>query len=92
MEEVKVCIGYKIGNKFSELLPVGAEDTAQCEPVYEDMPGWDASTVGAKHYEALPNAARQYLEKIQSILGVPIDMISTGPDREETIVLRHPYH
>lgn len=92
MEEVKVCVGYKIGSKFSDLLPVGAEDTAQCEPVYEDMPGWDGSTVGVKHYDALPIAARNYLERIQSILGVPIDMISTGPDREETIVLRHPYH
>jgi len=92
MEEVKVCVGYKIHGKFSDLLPVGAEDTAQCEPVYEDMPGWVGSTVGVKDYDALPPLARNYLERIQSILGVPIDMISTGPDREETIVRRHPYH
>lgn len=92
MEEVKVCVGYRIGSRFSDLLPVGAEDTAQCEPVYEDMPGWEESTVGVKIYDALPSPARKYLERIQSILGVPIDMISTGPDREETIVRRHPYH
>jgi adenylosuccinate synthase len=92
MEEVKVCIGYKIGAHFSELLPVGAEDTAQCLPVYEDLPGWDASTVGVKRLVDLPAAARAYLERIESILGVPIDMISTGPEREETIVQRHPFH
>src|SRR6476620_6600587 len=57
MEEVKVCIGYKIGTHFSELLPVGAEDTAQCLPVYEDLPGWDASTVGVKRLVDLPAAA-----------------------------------
>lgn len=92
MEEVKVCVGYKIGNQFSELLPVGAEDTAECEPIYEDLPGWSASTVGIKRLEDLPTAARVYLDRIQNILNVPIDIISTGPERDETIIQRHPFH
>lgn len=91
MEEIKVCVGYKIGNQFSELLPVGAEDTAECEPIYEDLPGWNTSTVGVKRLEDLPAAARAYLDRIANILNVPIDMISTGPERDETIVQRHPF-
>ena len=91
MELVKVCIGYKIDGKVSDLLPAGAEDTARCEPIYEDWPGWNESTVGVKRYDGLPKAACNYLERIQELLGVPVDMISTGPDREETIVLRHPF-
>ena len=55
------------------------------------MPGWSESTVGVQHYEELPKAARNYLERIAEVCGVPIDMVSTGPDRDETIVLRHPF-
>ncbi|MCK4707682.1 MAG: adenylosuccinate synthetase, partial [Gammaproteobacteria bacterium] len=61
------------------------------EPVYEDMPGWKESTVGIKSYDDLPVAAQAYLKRIGEIVDVPIDIISTGPDREETIVLRHPF-
>ena len=92
MREIKICVGYKIDGKFSELLPPCAEDTELCEPVYETMPGWGSSTVGVKQYDSLPNAAQAYLKRIQSLLDVPIDMISTGPDRDETIVLRNPFH
>jgi adenylosuccinate synthase len=59
--------------------------------VYEDLPGWRESTVGARAFEDLPPAARAYLDRIEGICGVPIDIISTGPDREETIVRRHPF-
>jgi adenylosuccinate synthase len=92
MDEVQVCVGYKFDGKMCDLLPVGAEDTARCEPVYETLPGWKGSTVGVKEYGRLPAEARRYLERIESILGVPIDMISTGPDRDETIVRRHPFN
>ena len=92
MDEVQVCVGYKFDGKMCDLLPVGAEDTARCEPVYETLPGWKGSTVGVKEYGALPAEARRYLERIEAILGVPIDMISTGPDRDETIVRRHPFN
>ncbi|MGH8698034.1 MAG: adenylosuccinate synthase, partial [Burkholderiales bacterium] len=91
MDELKVCVGYTIDGAFSELLPVGAEDTARCQPVYEDLPGWRDSTVGARRLEDLPPAARAYLDRIEAICGVTIDLISTGPDREETIVRRHPF-
>ena len=90
-EVVKICVGYKIDGQMSEILPVGAEELARCVPVYEDMPGWQESTVGVKAHEKLPRAARDYLARIEKLTGVPIDMISTGPDREETIVLRHPF-
>jgi len=91
MEELKVCVAYKIDGKLSDLLPSGAEDTARCEPVYEDLPGWRENTVGARRLEDLPRNARAYLDRIAAICDVPIDMISTGPDRAETIVRRHPF-
>jgi adenylosuccinate synthase len=75
----------------SYILPVGAESLAQCEPIYEDMPGWTQSTVGVKSFDQLPEAARNYLRRMEAICEVPIDVISTGPDREETIVMRHPF-
>lgn len=92
MDELKVCVGYRIEGQFSDLLPAGAEDTARCEPVYEDLPGWSESTVGVQRLEALPRNARAYLDRIEAICGVAIDIISTGPDRAETIVRRHPFH
>jgi adenylosuccinate synthase len=91
MDELKVCVGYRIDGQFSDLLPAGADDTARCEPVYEDLPGWSESTVGAQRLEGLPKRARAYLDRIEAICGVTIDMISTGPDRAETIVRRHPF-
>jgi adenylosuccinate synthase len=92
MEQVRVCTGYRVDGKVHELLPFGAEDTERCEPVYRDFPGWRESTVGVKTHDALPANARGYLQFIQEICGVPVDMISTGPDRDETIVRRHPFH
>jgi adenylosuccinate synthase len=91
VEAVKICIGYELEGEFSEILPVGAEELARCLPVYEELPGWMESTVGIRTYEALPRAARAYLERIEKLAGVPVDLISTGPDREETIVRRHPF-
>jgi adenylosuccinate synthase len=92
VEELKICTGYKLDGGFSDILPVGADDLARCEPVYEALPGWSASTVGVKDLPALPVAARAYLKRIEEVCGIPVDMISTGPDREETIVLRHPFN
>ncbi|MDF3035610.1 MAG: purA [Paucimonas sp.] len=91
LETLKLCTGYRIGGKAVDIFPVGAEDAARCEPVYEEMPGWTESTVGAQSMEALPAAARSYVKRIEELVGVPIDMVSTGPDREETLVLRHPF-
>jgi adenylosuccinate synthase len=91
LDTLKLCTGYKLGDKIVDIFPVGAEDAARCEPIYEEMPGWTGTTVGAKTMEALPAAARAYIARIEELVGVPIDMVSTGPDREETIVLRHPF-
>jgi len=96
VETLRLGVGYKLtGNgedeKFSGIMPVGAEELASCEPVYEEMPGWSGSTVGIRNFEQLPMAARNYLKRIEEVCEVSIDMISTGPDREETIVLRHPF-
>jgi adenylosuccinate synthase len=96
VETLRLGVGYKLtGNgeeeKFSGIMPVGAEELASCEPVYEEMPGWSGSTVGIRNFEQLPMAARNYLKRMEEVCEVSIDMISTGPDREETIVLRHPF-
>ena len=91
VEAVKICVGYKLEGTFSEILPVGAEELERCHPVYEELPGWMESTVGIKSYDSLPRAARDYLKRIEALAGVPIDLISTGPERDETIVMRHPY-
>ncbi|MCG2583147.1 adenylosuccinate synthase [Massilia sp. TS11] len=91
LETLKICTGYKLDGRDVDVFPVGAEEAAACVPVYEEMPGWTESTVGAKSLDALPAAARAYIKRIEEVVGIPVDMVSTGPDREETIVLRHPF-
>ncbi len=91
LSSLKLCSGYTLDGKQIDVFPVGAEDAARCQPIYEEMPGWSETTVGAKTMAELPANARAYIERIEALIGVPIDMVSTGPDREETIVLRHPY-
>lgn len=91
LDSLKLCTGYTLGGKTVDIFPVGAEEAAACEPIYEEMPGWKETTVGAKSLAALPGNARAYIKRIEELVGVPIDMVSTGPDREETIVLRHPF-
>lgn len=91
MDAVRLCVGYKVDGGTLDILPSGAETLARCEPIYEEMPGWKDSTVGVKSYDGLPAAAKSYLKRMEEICGVPIDIISTGPDRDETIVLRHPF-
>ncbi len=92
LETLKLCTGYKLNGKVVDIFPVGAEEAAACEPIYEEMPGWKNPTVGAKTMDALPTEARAYIKRIEELVGVPVDMVSTGPDREETIVLRHPFN
>ncbi len=91
LESLKLCTGYRLNGKTVDIFPVGAEEAAACEPVYEEMPGWTDPTVGAKSMKDLPATARAYIARIEELVGVPVDMVSTGPDREETIVLRHPF-
>ena len=91
VETLRLGVGYRLDSAMSDILPVGAELLARCEPVYEDIPGWQQSTVGVKDYRALPINAQRYLERIEQICGVPVDVVSTGPERDETIVRRQPF-
>jgi adenylosuccinate synthase len=88
---LKICIGYKIGDKTVDIFPVGAEDAARCEPIYEEMPGWSESSVGVKTMDGLPANALAYVKRLEALIGVPISMVSTGPERDETIVLQDPF-
>ena len=91
LDTVRICVGYHFGGELRTTPPVGAEGLADCEPVYEDRPGWSDSTVGLRAESDLPKNARAYLDRLERLLDTPIDLISTGPDREETIVRRLPF-
>ncbi|MGN6231655.1 MAG: adenylosuccinate synthase [Trinickia sp.] len=91
LDEVKLCVGYEVDGKHFDLLPRGAAEVARCEPVYETFGGWKESTIGITQWSELPANAQAYLTRVQEVAGVPIDMVSTGPDRDETILLRHPF-
>jgi adenylosuccinate synthase len=91
LPELKICTGYQLNGKVIDLLPMGSDEVADCEPILETMPGWSASTVGATRLDALPEAARAYLARIEALCEIPIDIISTGPERDETILRRHPF-
>ena len=91
LDSIRICTGYSVDGKQIDHLPVGAEGFAAVQPIYEDMPGWKSSTVGVRSYEELPQKARDYLERISEICQVQIAMISTGPDRADTIVVQHPF-
>jgi adenylosuccinate synthase len=91
LDIIRICVGYRVSGSVSPEPPLTVGAYAGVEPVYEELPGWRESTVGITAYDALPANARRYLERLQALVGVPIDMISTGPDRGQTIVLRHPF-
>ena len=91
LESIKLCTGYQYDGATLELPPLGADAIEQCQPIYEEMPGWSQSTVGIQRYEELPENARRYLKRLEEITETSIDIVSTGPDRKETIILRHPF-
>ncbi len=91
LETIKLAVAYRYQGQEILIPPAGAENFADCEPVYIEMPGWSESTVGLKSWDDLPSAAVDYLRKVEEICEVPIDIVSTGPDRTETIVLNHPF-
>ena len=91
MPVVKLCTGYRFRGSTTDILPFGAEAVAQCEPVYEEFPGWSDSTFGVRSWDDLPANARHYLERLAEVTGVPLDIVSTGPDRDQTILLRNPF-
>jgi adenylosuccinate synthase len=91
LQEVLVCTGYRLDGSVVDILPLDADDITRCEPVYETFEGWSETTAGVTRWDDLPARARQYLLRVQELIGVPIDMVSTGPDRDHTIVIRHPF-
>ena len=91
LEEISVCVGYTNDAGETVTNPIDAVDYENLRPVYESLPGWSESTVGLKSLDALPTNARAYISRLEELVGAPIDIISTGPDREETILLRHPF-
>jgi adenylosuccinate synthase len=91
LDTLSLCTGYRYADGIRDTPPLLADNYPECKPVYEEMPGWRESTVGLRSYDELPDNARQYLARMQELAGVPIDIVSTGPDREQTIVLRHPF-
>lgn len=90
-DTIKICTAYRHKGKLLTLPPADTETFAECEPVYEELPGWKSSTYGVTQWEKLPENAQKYLKRIEALVGVPIDLVSTGPGREETVILRHPF-
>lgn len=91
LPEIKICVGYKLNGVHLDNMPTDHRKLALCEPVYETFAGWRESTLGIQDFARLPQAARKYLMRLESLAEIPIDIISTGPDRNDTIVLRHPF-
>ena len=91
LKELLLCTGYELDGETIDILPMGADEISRCKPIYETLPGWTESTVGVTDYDKLPINARLYLQRIEQVTGVPIHIISTSPDRDHTIMMRHPY-
>ncbi len=91
ISELRICTGYMLDGKTVDMLPVGADDVGRCQSIYETLPGWHENTFGVNRWEDLPVNARNYLKRLETLCEVPVDIVSTGPERDETIVLRHPF-
>ena len=91
LETIQICTGYAIDGKPIPGVPVVVDRFAECKPIYEEWQGWQESTVGITEFDELPQKARDYLARIEALAGIPIDIISTGPDRQQTIVKTHPF-
>lgn len=91
LKHIKLGVGYILDGHAIDVLPSGAAAVARAEPVFEELPGWSESTVGVTDFNKLPLNAQRYLQRMSAVCGVPIDIVSTGPDRDETILMRHPF-
>ena len=91
ISELLICTGYQLDGKTIDMLPVGSDDVARCQPIYETLLGWTENTFGVSRWEDLPVNARNYLKRLETLCEVPVDIVSTGPERDETILLRHPF-
>ncbi len=91
LEKIKLCTAYHYQGEYLDMPPLGADAIEQCEPVFEELPGWKESTEGVRNLDDLPDNARNYIKRLEEVVGVPVDIISTGPERDETIILKHPF-
>ena len=89
--ELKICVGYKLDGKIIKRLPAGAANQAAVEPIYESMPGWQGSTRGARSWADLPAEAVKYVRRVEELIGCPVSMVSTSPEREDVILMRDPF-
>jgi adenylosuccinate synthase len=90
-EEVSICTGYRLRGETLDYYPANAQDQAAIEPVYETMPGWSESTAGARSWAELPAAAIKYIRRIEELIQCPVALVSTSPEREDTILVRDPF-
>ncbi|PPD45667.1 MAG: adenylosuccinate synthase [Methylobacter sp.] len=91
LEKVGICTGYRLNGEVTDIAPLGADAYQECHAIIEEMPGWDGVTAGATDYDALPANAKAYIQRIEELVGIKVTILSTGPDRDETIVLEHPF-
>ena len=91
LDTIKLGVGYKMDGNELKVMPSGADAVAKCEPIYEEFPGWTESTFGLTEWDELPESARQYLSRLSEVAGAPIALVSTGPDREQTILHVNPF-
>jgi adenylosuccinate synthase len=91
LDEICVCVAYSLDGEPITNPPMSADDYSRCQPIYETLLGWRDSTLGVQSWDALPENAQRYILYLQEVIGVPIDMVSTGPDRVETLIMRDPF-
>ena len=90
-EVLKICVGYDLDGTMLDYLPTAAEAQARCQPVYEEMPGWSESTEGARSWADLPANAIKYVRRVEELIGCPVALLSTSPEREDTILVTDPF-
>jgi adenylosuccinate synthase len=91
LETLKICVGYKIGDKVLDYLPAGLRDQAAATPVYEEIAGWTESTAGARSFKDLNANAIKYVRRVEELIGAPVALLSTSPERDDTILMRDPF-
>ena len=91
IKKIEICVGYELDGKKIDLLPLGADQVERCKPILIEVDGWSENTFGVKSWDDLPKNAQQYLKTLEKLCEVPIHVVSTGPERDETIVLKHPF-
>jgi len=91
LDEIRICTGYRLGERHLDHFPAHAADQAAVKPVYESMPGWAESTAGARSWAQLPAQAIKYIRRIEELIRCPVALVSTSPEREDTILVRDPF-